>query len=97
MLILAGRVGPFLRFGGILLDAFVGDGDGVRDLLGGGAGEGAVEPGDVDATLTQLGLDGGVHGGEELIAELVQNAVNVDVGQQAFSCCHDRAHAETVE
>ena len=77
-------------------EAFVGDEDGVGDFLGGGSGKGAVEARDVDAALAHLGLDGGVHGGEELVAELVEDAVDVDVGQ-GLSCCHDRARSRAVE
>lgn len=83
-LVFAGRSGAFFWLGGVGLEAFVRNEHGVRDLLGGSAGKGAVEAGDVDAALAHLGFDGGVHGGEKLVAEFVEDAVDVDVGQRAL-------------
>lgn len=81
-LVVGTGTGPFFGAGGVLFEALLGDQDGVRHLLGGSPGEGAIEAGNVDASVAHLRLDGGVHGGEEFIAELVEDAVDVEVGQQ---------------
>jgi hypothetical protein len=65
------------------IDALVGDADRVAALAGGGAGEGAVELLDIDAALTQFALDGSVHGRKQLGAQLVQDLVDINVGQTA--------------
>src|ERR1700691_1596053 len=60
------------------IDAPVGDADRVAALAGSGAGEGAVELLDVDATLPEFALDGGVHGREQLGAKFVQDLVDIN-------------------
>ncbi len=80
MLILVFDAGTLLGANGIGFNALVGDLDGVRHLLGGGAGEGAVEPLDIDTAVAHLGIDRLVHGGEKFVAELVEELVDVDVG-----------------
>ena len=80
-LLVGAGAAAFVGTDGVGLDTLVGDEDGVGDLIRGGAGEGAVELGDIDAAAAELALDGGVHGGEELVAKLVEDFINVDVGQ----------------
>ncbi len=46
-----GRLAAFFRARGIFFENLFRDGDGVRHLFGGGAGEGSVEAGDIDAAI----------------------------------------------
>lgn len=64
----------------MFFEAAVGDADGVWALAGGGAGEGAEELVGVDASVVEFAVDGGVHGGEEFFAELVEDLVYIEVG-----------------
>ena len=64
-----------------LTDAFVGDLHGVRHFFCGGSRERAIQACDVDATVPHLGVYGGVHRGEEFVAQLVEDAVYVEVRQ----------------
>jgi len=59
--------------------ALVGDLHGVRHLLGGGSSEGAKETGYIDSAVAHLGVDGSVHRGEEFVAKLVEDAIDVKV------------------
>ena len=77
--------GAFLGADGVGFETLVGDLDGVRHLLGGGAGEGSEETLDIDATVAELAVDRLVHGGEEFVAKLVEDLVDVDVGQKGSS------------
>ncbi len=80
MLILVFDAGTLFGANGIGFNALVGDLDGIGHLLRGRAGEGAVEPLDIDPSVAHLGIDRLVHGGEKFVAELVEELVDVDVG-----------------
>jgi hypothetical protein len=77
-----GGFAAFVAADTVLLDALLGDLDGVGAFSGGGAGEGAEELGDVDAAIVELAVDGLVHGGEEFLAEFVEDLVYIDVGHE---------------
>ena len=66
---------------GDLGDAFFGDTLRCGAFAGGGAGEGSVEAIDIDGAFADFALDSGMHGGQKLGSQFIQQLVDVDVGQ----------------
>jgi hypothetical protein len=84
LFVYAGFSGFAWAGGGCFGDAFVGDALGGGAFAGCGSGEGAVEAVDVYGAFADFAFNGGVHGGEKLGAELVENFVYVDVGHRCI-------------
>ena len=81
-LVVNSSVFGFARFGGHrLCYAFLGDALWVRALAGGCAGEGTIESVDVNLSFASLRLKGGVHGGQELRPEFMEDLIDIDVRQ----------------
>ena len=91
VLIFGAGLGAFAGSLAGLADALVGDLHGVRHLFGGGSREGTIETCDIDPAVAHLGVYGGVHRGEELVAKLVEDAVDVEIWHTLTipELCHD--------
>lgn len=79
-LVFVANAASLLGADGVRFDAFLRDLDGVGHLLGGGSGERAEEPLNIDAAVAHLGVNRLVHCGEEFVAEFVEDLVDVQVG-----------------
>jgi hypothetical protein len=72
----------FARSGGRgLHNTLLGDALWVRAFAGGRAGEGAIEPIHVNLPFASLRLKSGVHGGQELRPEFMEDLIDIDVRQ----------------
>lgn len=74
-----------LRTDRVGFDALIRHLNGVGHLFRGGAGEGSVETLDIDAAIPHLRVDCLVHGGEQFVAEFVEDLVDVEIRDKEFS------------
>jgi hypothetical protein len=73
--------GAFARSRRALANAFLRDLHRVRHFLGSRTWKRPIQTRNIDATLPQFGLHGGVHRGEQLVAQFVQDSIDVQIGQ----------------